>query len=139
MLEFLVCAIKLEPRSKTDLNLVLNLKLETQNRNKNRRKDKAYEPLWVESAPLARLAITSTRPKSTSQSRMPAPLLALTGGPYMLASHSPPVFFPVTPPSGPARPVTHPRALVIATTSWTAQSASPSREKHSSVVTDLWV
>jgi hypothetical protein len=36
MLEFIACAIKLEPQSKIDLNLVLNLNSETQNRNQNR-------------------------------------------------------------------------------------------------------
>jgi hypothetical protein len=42
MLEFLVCTIKLEPKSKIDFKLVLNLKLETQNRNNNNKNKKEF-------------------------------------------------------------------------------------------------
>jgi hypothetical protein len=40
MLEFIACAIKLEPQSKIDLNLVLNLNSETQNREPGNIKQK---------------------------------------------------------------------------------------------------
>jgi hypothetical protein len=65
MLEFLVCTIQLEPKSKIDFNLVLDLNLETQNRNKIENKIRKGEGPWVDLQSSAQHVSHPARPKIT--------------------------------------------------------------------------